>query len=176
MFSFRKMHLKMSSETWQPFCLSLYVLKNIHGGHCENWSFLGSLKKSTVFYLWPCVQKGFSCYIRLLKWDPTLPLWHHSACHLRHLSLKYTKTYSFEFIFFYSDVLLSTVAHHGTYITHYNFGLIWPFGVFVEVIYIVFFPLVFTCCIFRSFSSNTSGVSTNRCKSIHGSWNNFIRR
>ena len=26
-FSFKKMHLKMSSEKWRPFCLSLYVLK-----------------------------------------------------------------------------------------------------------------------------------------------------
>ena len=26
MFSFRKMHLKMSSETWRPFCLGLNVV------------------------------------------------------------------------------------------------------------------------------------------------------
>ena len=30
-FSFKKMHLKMSSAKWRPFCLSLNVLRNISG-------------------------------------------------------------------------------------------------------------------------------------------------
>ena len=31
-FSFKKMHLKVSSAKWRPFCLGLNVLKEAHGG------------------------------------------------------------------------------------------------------------------------------------------------
>ena len=37
-FSFKKMHLKMSSGNWQPFCLGLNVLKDA-SGECPSWLF-----------------------------------------------------------------------------------------------------------------------------------------
>ena len=33
-FSFKKMHLKMSSGKWLPFCLSLNVLNSVASSHC----------------------------------------------------------------------------------------------------------------------------------------------
>ena len=35
-FSFKKMHLKMSSGNWQPFCFGLNVLKDACG-ECPSW-------------------------------------------------------------------------------------------------------------------------------------------
>ena len=35
-FSFKKMHLKVSSAKWRPFCLSLNVLRDLTVGRCES--------------------------------------------------------------------------------------------------------------------------------------------
>ena len=36
-FSFKKIHLKMSSGKWRPFCLGLNVLKWYEGTYCPQW-------------------------------------------------------------------------------------------------------------------------------------------
>ena len=36
-FSFTKMHLKMSSAKWHPFCLGLNVLSKMHASYLQKW-------------------------------------------------------------------------------------------------------------------------------------------
>ena len=43
-FSFKKMHLNMSSTKWHPFCLGLNVLINIQEEGCATWAIITMCK------------------------------------------------------------------------------------------------------------------------------------
>ena len=64
-FSFKKMHLKMSSDKWRPFCLGLNVLLahcGLYKRHMASWNLIntgsgkGLLPNSNVYWssVWSC--------------------------------------------------------------------------------------------------------------------------
>ena len=66
-FSFKKMHLKMSSGKWRPFCLSLNVLTGLPGMTC--WSGVGGTKALFVNFsvtIGTCKSTGYILWITFM--------------------------------------------------------------------------------------------------------------
>ena len=75
-FSFKKMHLKMSSGEWRPFCLGLNVLKKTK----KKWDSieLQNLKNELRFFLF--INYQFTCIIFHYKQSFYEPIYHTDIC------------------------------------------------------------------------------------------------
>ena len=71
-FSFKEMHLKMSSAKWRPFCLGLNVLRQYcrwHGNHhAAQWLF-----PACIFQLLHCLQNAGLCF--QIIWMKNITYW-----------------------------------------------------------------------------------------------------
>ena len=75
-FSFKKMHLKMSSGKWRPFCLGLNVLTKYHIAH-EGGQEVGNPLVS--FYWWVCLLTQITPHDAARAPSLPHPTWHTVA-------------------------------------------------------------------------------------------------
>ena len=74
-FSFRKMHLKMASAKWQPFCLGFNMLINVKNGNYTIWSpMVLSVYKDTcdgvyfyIYYILAVQDNGIVVFSRFIS-------------------------------------------------------------------------------------------------------------
>ena len=60
-FSFKKMHLKMSSGKWRPFCLGLNVIMKFHASH-SRWMCITS---KYIYFIYEEINTTFIMCLRL---------------------------------------------------------------------------------------------------------------
>ena len=70
-FSFKKIHLKMSSAKWRPFCLGLNAL---------NWVCYTRLLALTLTRCWAVIERQGQC-----SWFPTCILYMSVISHILHM-------------------------------------------------------------------------------------------
>ena len=92
-FSFKKMHLKMSSGKWRPFCVGFSALKYISYGHktIQYWIVCGRIQNyPTPIPPWKKVIKYHS------NWTFSIHAWRsYTQRWLRSLTMKYTSKYEY---------------------------------------------------------------------------------
>ena len=99
--SFKKMHLKMSSAKWRPFCFGLNVLK-CHFADISKWFFI------TKKYFWAQCQRS---KFLMVQW--TLYVWFRQWLSNRLVTSHYLNRWWQDFCRYMVSPGLSELTHHG---------------------------------------------------------------
>ena len=104
-FSFKKIHLKMSSGKWRPFCLGLNVLNYCNASNCYCfWCKTNLVTKYRNFWL----TESSNTFTRW--WSLYILFWMTSSDQQKWLQIIERQSLMMRWLFFYSAVLLAGIS------------------------------------------------------------------